>query len=112
MSDLKELAKKFRDGGNTYQDYRMFLFKPEELKAYADLLDPPPRFNEAQMALLNGYYAIGVRSIIEMGSTEFISLRGENSCVMGTMYRNFLPEDVQKELPLDLAELLGKDGKE
>jgi len=75
-------------------------------------LSDPPRFNEAQMALLNGYYAIGVRSIIETDSVEFISLRGESGCVLGIVYRSFLPEDVQKELPLDLAELFGKDGAE
>ena len=73
-------------------------------------LTDPPRFNEAQMELLKAYYTIGVRSLIETGGEEFISLRGENGRVMGTVYRNLLPEDVQKDIPLDLAELLGKDG--
>ena len=114
LGEMQDECKKYWNGGNLgscgkcqhmevccrYQSYT-----PAQLN-----LTDPPRFNEAQMELLKAYYTIGVRSLIETGGEEFISLRGENGRVMGTVYRNLLPEDVQKDIPLDLAELLGKDG--
>lgn len=100
MSDLKELAKKFRDGGNTYQDYRMILFKPEELKAYADLLDPPPRFTEAQMAFLRGLYAIGVRTFKH---------NYDSGTMLDAFGKTIAPDFIKAGETLDLVELLWKD---
>ena len=117
MSDtkIKGLATLLRNGGNSYQDYRMFLLKPEEAKAYADLLDPPPRFTEAQMAFWRGWYAIGAKFVkrrFGTGCVDF-SLTTKDFC---TSYPSVLPNDIAIQLEegkaYDLAELLGKDGAE
>lgn len=67
----------------------------------------PPRFDERQTELLKAYYAIGVRSLVKTGGDEFVSLRGEKECVLGTIYRSMLPSEIQKEISLDLAEMFG-----
>ena len=70
-----------------------------EVKAicFIDLHDPP-RFNEAQMALLKVFYDRGFRKVIT-GSTRDALV----DCI-----REFL--GVGEGVSLDLAELLGKDG--
>ena len=63
-------------------------------------LTDPPRFNEAQMALLKVFYDHGFRKVIT-GSTRDALV----DCI-----RDFL--GIGDGVTLDLAELLGKDGAE
>ena len=63
-------------------------------------LSDPPRFNEAQMALLKVFYKRGFRKVIT-GSTRDALV----DCI-----REFL--GIGEGVTLNLAELLGKDGAE
>ena len=121
MSDttIKGLATLLRNGGNSYQDCRMFLLKPEEAKAYADLLDPPPRFTEAQMAFWKWWRKQGADYVYgevfpaqhserERRYLVFVQRKPyqEIGRVEGKMH-----EWIETCETLDLAELLGKDGE-
>ena len=61
-------------------------------------LTDPPRFNEAQLALLKVFYDRGFRKVMT-GSTRDALV----DCI-----REFL--GIGEDVTLDLAELLGKDG--
>lgn len=71
-----------------------------------DLTDPP-RFNEAQMALLKALKSIGVERIVSMDGAAFRML-DSNEKHVSLMRAIGLTESET----LDLAELLGKDGAE
>lgn len=66
-------------------------------------LSDPPRFNEAQMALLNGFMAIGAVSVQEV-SGWFAALDKDGKQINIARTLNLCGET------LGLAELLGKDG--
>ena len=69
-----------------------------DLKSPCDLdLSDPPRFTEAQMALLKAFYDRGFRKVITGSTTDALV-----DCI-----RMFL--GVGENETLDLAELLGKD---
>jgi len=80
-------------------------------KPYTDIdLTDPPRFNEQQMALLNGLWEIGARKLTTFNvfdSAYYIIDKEEHS--IGTILISVFG---RAESPLDLAELLGKDGAE
>ena len=63
-------------------------------------LSDPPRFNEAQMALLKVFYDRGYRKVMTGSTTDALA-----DCIM-------LFLGVGENETLDLAELLGKDGAE
>lgn len=72
-----------------------------------DLTDPP-RFTEAQMALLRALWELGARSIVEtrdgisyVRSENRNSFARFNACIVG----------INDGETLDLAELFGKEGK-
>ena len=71
-----------------------------------DLTDPP-RFNEAQMALLRALYGLDFVSIKNLGSGAFktTSKDGKTGMFMEQL-------GIGENETLDLAELLGKDGAE
>jgi len=71
-----------------------------------DLTDPP-RFNEDQMALLNGLWEIGARKLTTYNvfdSAYYIIDKDDHS--IGTILISIFGK---AESPLDLAELLGRD---
>ena len=78
----------------------------EKAPAYWDLSDPP-RFNEAQMALLKALYGLDFVSIKNLGSGAFktTSKDGKTGMFMEQL-------GIGENETLDLAELLGKEGAE
>ncbi|MPM41676.1 hypothetical protein SDC9_88332 [bioreactor metagenome] len=81
--------------------------KPREL----DLTDTP-RFNKAQMALLRGLYAVGIR-VIQIGGSAVQGFRKDGTTDV-RFSASLIGTDTsgEKYENLDLAELLGKDGAE
>lgn len=75
-----------------------------EIPKLLDLTDPP-RFNEQQMALLKGFYAIGAVSVQEING--FFAAVDKD----GKVIRIARELGVSGET-LDLAELLGKESNE
>lgn len=78
---------------------------------FIDLADPP-RFNEAQMALLKGLYAVGITKL-QIGETGILTVDARKSD--GTCEARFSSEliGISKEHyeTLDLAELIGKENE-
>lgn len=77
----------------------------EDSFSFLDLTDPP-RFNEQQMAFFRGLRGLGVVKLdtcVRNGQPTAFDASGN------IFYYEFLDN---VEFPLDLAELLGKDGKE
>ena len=72
--------------------------------ANIDLTDPP-RFNEAQMALLKALKSIGVERIMSMDGAAFRMLDSNEKHVSLMRVIGLTESET-----LDLAELLGKDG--
>ena len=116
---LKGLATRLRNGGNPYGEYRILTFTTQEMKELADLLDPPPRFNEAQMALFKSWYDIGARSArlghdSDLEDCLWFYSFGEPiqaNYRMGYVRRALVIDGLNLEgKTLDLAELLEKDG--
>ena len=72
-------------------------------------LSDPPRFNEAQMALLKVLYASGVVKIVFGATNDLLRcLDAEFNMAAGLFWEKIgLPRE-----EIDLAELLGKDGAE
>lgn len=70
-------------------------------------LTDPPRFNDAQMALLKGFYEIGIRAIERIGYAMW-STQGVNGSYVSIVKELGLKENET----LDLAELLGKESNE
>ena len=70
-------------------------------------LTDPPRFNEAQMALLRALYGLDFVSIKNLGSGAFQTKSKDGKT--GLFMKLLGIEDGEE---LDLAELLGKDGAE
>lgn len=69
-------------------------------------LTDPPRFNEQQMAFLRGWYEIGARDIYRGGT-----LVSFGKVIMAQVHDKEVLEMFRDGETLDLAELLGKDGK-
>ena len=79
-----------------------------------DLTDPP-RFTEAQMALLKALYGIGVNKIQSGAAFDGIYLYTKDLIdTAGLIYSGKIGTSIKLEdgETLDLAELLGKDGAE
>ena len=87
--------------------YNVCPFQMQSSKALAWDLSDPPRFNEAQMALLKALRGLGFVSIENIGSGGFktTSEDGKTGLFMALLGINYGET-------LDLAELLGKDGAE
>ena len=82
-------------------------FQSAKRKMCALNLTDPPRFNEAQMALLRALYGLDFVSIKNLGSGAFktTSKDGKTGMFMEQL-------GIGENETLDLAELLGKDGAE
>jgi hypothetical protein len=108
LGEMQDECKKYWNNGNLgscgkcqymevcchYEDYA-----PARLN-----LTDPPRFNEAQMALLKALYANGGKKIVHTGNGCFNLERSEESddAFLGVI-------KLKDGETLDLAELLGKD---
>ena len=74
-----------------------------------DLTDPP-RFNEAQMALMKALYGIGVKKIQGGAAFDGIYLYTKDLInTAGLIYSGKIGIKLEDGETLDLAELLGKD---
>lgn len=83
----------------------------EEMPERWNLTDPP-RFNEAQMALLKALYGIGVNKIRSGAAFDGIYLYTKDLVdTAGLIYSGKIGTSIKLEdgETLDLAELLGKD---
>jgi hypothetical protein len=69
-------------------------------------LSDPPRFTEAQMALLKGFYEIGIRTIERLGYAMWATQDASGNYVSIV---NKL--GLEENETLDLSELLGKEGE-
>ena len=69
-------------------------------------LSDPPRFTEAQMALLKGLYACGCVTLIQDDGSTAAQSKDGDAMWFGKML------NLKSTETLDLAELLGKDGAE
>ena len=71
--------------------------------AEVDLTDPP-RFTEAQMALLKALWDFGIRSASNCGGGDIYFYRSNSEPVMAVIDTRLLDEN-----DIDLAELFGKE---
>lgn len=112
LGEMQDECKKYWNNGNLgscgkcqymsicchYEDYA-----PAKLN-----LTDPPRFNEAQMALLRGLYENGVTKLKSDGGIS--SLFKADHEYIGNFINSYMGIEISVDETLDLAELLGKDG--
>lgn len=73
-----------------------------------DLTDPP-RFTEAQMALLKALWDLGVKTITHSG--VLVDMTGKDGYYLGNFAYGRIALKIDEGETLDLAELFGKEGK-
>ena len=108
LGEMQDECKKYWNNGNLGSCGKcQYMEVCCHYEAYAPArlnLADPPRFNEAQMALLRGFREIGAKSVQE-SSGWFCALDKNGMQINIARSLNLCGET------LDLAELLGKDGE-
>jgi len=108
LGEMQDECKKYWNKGNLGScgkcEYMSVCCHYESYTPAQLNLTDPPRFNEAQMALLKGFYEIGIRAIERIGYAMW-STQDVNGSYVSIVKELGLKENET----LDLAELLGKD---
>ena len=111
LGEMQDECKKHWNNGNfDYCGKCQYMSACCHYKRYCPALlnlTDPPRFNEAQMALLKALYGIGVKKITRDGKASFHATRDEDA---GDKFLGVI--EMGENETLDLAELLGKDGND
>jgi hypothetical protein len=105
----RDRKRKIIDGECVATECPMMGFCPfnGEVDAFSSAnLTDPPRFNEQQMALLKGFYEIGIRTIERLGYAMWATQDASGNYVSIV---NKL--GLEENETLDLSELLGKEGE-
>lgn len=116
LGEMQDECKRFTDGlcggkSCAYQDLCNQIVKSGCTPHAWDLTDPP-RFNEAQMALLKAFFDIGgvIVRANSISTTNYI-VENLNGTSIGAIFERIGFKLEQGET-LDLAELLGKESNE
>ena len=115
LGEMQDECKKYWNNGNLGSCGKcQYMEVCCHYEAYAPArlnLADPPRFNEAQMALLRGWFDFGARSIArESADPNYVTLYGEPAVIVGLMKQSGIADELPVLKRITLAELLGKDG--